>query len=90
MASGRMNFHDDLTPMQARVLFHSERLFRGVGASRLTERARAMWIAECSRRGLDVTDVHSWTDGDCQRSLDSLTMFCQTVGVHRFRPSAIL
>lgn len=83
--AGRLNFHETVSPLQARVLFHSERLFRSAGASRATDRARGEWIRAVQALGLDPAAVPRWSDAQCTEALRLLEACARSAGVAYFR-----
>jgi hypothetical protein len=68
----RMNFHDEVTPAQARVLYHIERIF---GSLRRTE-AHLGYIAKAREIALDVDRVLTWNKGQCAVALQLLEEHC--------------
>jgi hypothetical protein len=86
----RMNFHDDLTPLQARVLYHVERVFRSAGGNGcIAHRDFTDTVAGKFMRGyLEGREdrAATWDDRTCMLLLGEITAAARRHGMHHFRP----
>lgn len=80
----RMNFHDEVTPAQARVLFHMERLFRDL---RRTE-AHHKIVGVVRAAGYDVERVLTWTTADCRTALRLIEQHARELPEMLFRDTS--
>lgn len=78
----RTDFHDSVTPAQARVLYHAERLLRSTGA--MPRDAHGAWVAACRAVSLP-DDVTKWSTAECVRALRVLEDVLRARRVHLFR-----
>lgn len=77
----RTDFHDHVTPAQARVLFHIERLIGTAGRGKL----HAQYLERIGRICLDARRVAHWPVRDCIAALQMLELTCRDAGLHLFR-----
>jgi hypothetical protein len=82
----RLNFHDEVTPAQARVLYHIERVFRSTGThfrayAAFLDRAEAIVPG---RRTLAGT----WTPDECALLHHAVVAAARTFKLHFFRSVA--
>jgi len=88
--AGRLNFHDQLSPLQARVLFHVERVFRSAGGNGC--KAHRDFTDAASRlfdlgeiEGWGPAAARSWPDATCKRLLREITAAARRHKMHHFR-----
>ena len=79
-AGHRVDFHDAISPAQARVLFHAERLIGTAGRGRLH---RAFTDA-CRAFNLPA-QVTAFRQSDCVLALQILEAVCRARLIHLFR-----
>jgi hypothetical protein len=75
----------EITSLQGRVLFHSERLFRSTGASYASDSARSAWFVALRQEGLAPDAVADWSDAQCKRALALLEECARASGLGLFR-----
>jgi len=71
----------DLTPAQARVGFHQDRLLRSTGTH---PGAREAYLTACQHHGLPAS-LAQFTREQCVIALQALEAACRVVGLHHFR-----
>ena len=80
--AGRLNFHEALTPMQARVLYHVERVFRSAGGNGCLAHRDFLRAAEAF---CDPRAAASWSEDTCSRLLREITAAARRHKMHHFR-----
>ena len=76
------NLDPGFTPMQGRVLFHIERVFRSAGGNGCL--AHQTFLGYARLYGMS-TDVRTYTDADCQCVLTMIENAARDHGMHKFR-----
>jgi hypothetical protein len=84
-----LNFHAQISPAQARVLFHVERVFRSAGGNGC--KAHRDFTDTVSRL-FDLGEIEgrpdsaaSWSDAACSRLLREITAAARRHKMHHFR-----
>lgn len=78
----QMNMDSGLTPAQGRVVFHTERLFRGTAGNGLLAHRR--WIAMCKHEALPVK-IADMDVFQCRIALILVETACREFRIHLFR-----
>lgn len=78
----RLDFHNDLRPDQARVLFHIERVFRATGTH---HRAYAMFLDRAAGIVPDRTRAGTWTPTECALLHHAVAESARAFNLHLFR-----
>jgi len=70
-----------LTPLQGRVLFHTERLFRSTGAGTIEHQ---VFLRSCEQLGIPA-EVRDQTPAESLVCLALIEQACQALGMSKFR-----
>lgn len=76
------NMNAGITPLQGRVIFHNERLFRSVGGN--GPKGHARFIELAAKADLPVA-IDTYSDEQCRVALACMEQAARDVGMARFR-----